>query len=115
MDKRFVTFGFGDSYFSVINIIISKIQFLHLWGDKLLLIYSVCIPLNKQSSETRTSFDAVSSAIVLFAYAIPGPVMAIALQPFWRGSFASLFPIRGLTSIILASLLPCKIATTCGI
>jgi microcin C transport system permease protein len=62
--------------------------------------YLVCIPLGvAKAVKDGTPFDAVSSGIVFFLYAIPPFALGIVLIVlFGGGSFFDWFPIQGLTS-----------------
>lgn len=101
---NYITFDLGDSYFhhqSVLDLILSKLPVsisLGLWT--FFLTYLTCIPLGvAKATRDGTTFDVVSSTIVLVGYAIPGFVLGIALLVlFGGGSFWDVFPLRGLVS-----------------
>lgn len=101
---NYFTFDLGDSYFhhqSVLDLILSKLPVsisLGLWT--FFLTYATCIPLGvAKAVRDGTTFDVVSSTIVLVGYAIPGFVLGIALLVlFGGGSFWDVFPLRGLVS-----------------
>ncbi|WP_303905466.1 microcin C ABC transporter permease YejB [Thiohalomonas denitrificans] len=104
MMGNYLTFDFGNSFFhpqSVIDLIISKLPVsisLGLWT--FILTYSICIPLGiAKAVRDGTSFDVITSTIILIGYAIPGFVLGIALLVLLGGgSFLDLFPLRGLVS-----------------
>ena len=101
---NYITFDLGDSYFhhqSVLDLILSKLPVsisLGLWT--FFLTYATCIPLGvAKATRDGSTFDVVSSTIVLVGYAIPGFVLGIALLVlFGGGSFWDVFPLRGLVS-----------------
>lgn len=104
MMRRYLAFDFGDSYYhhmSVAQLVISKLPVsmsLGLWS--FLIVYSVCIPLGiAKAVRDGSTFDVLTSSIILVGYAIPGFVLGIVLIVlFGGGSFWSLFPLRGLVS-----------------
>ena len=104
MLKRFARFDLGTSYFQhqdVWSLIKSKLPVsisLGLWT--FFLTYLISIPLGiAKAVRHGSSFDLVTSTIVLVGYAIPGFVLGVALLVlFGGGSFLQLFPLRGLTS-----------------
>jgi microcin C transport system permease protein len=65
-----------------------------------LIVYMVCIPLGiAKAVRDGSTFDVVSSTMILVGYAIPGFVLAITmLVLFGGGSFWDVFPLRGLVS-----------------
>jgi microcin C transport system permease protein len=71
---------------------------LGLWT--FLIVYSVCIPLGiKKAVSDGSTFDVVTSTVILIGYAIPGFVLGIVLIVlFGGGSFLSIFPLRGIVS-----------------
>lgn len=104
MMRRYLAFDFGDSYYhhmSVAQLVISKLPVsmsLGLWS--FLIVYSVCIPLGiAKAVRDGSTFDVLTSSIILVGYAIPGFVLGIVLIVlFGGGSFWSVFPLRGLVS-----------------
>ncbi|MGE5522812.1 MAG: microcin C ABC transporter permease YejB [Rhodospirillaceae bacterium] len=104
MVKRFARFDLGTSYFQhqdVWSLIKSKLPVsisLGLWT--FFLTYLISIPLGiAKAVRHGSTFDLVTSTIVLVGYAIPGFVLGVALLVlFGGGSFFQLFPLRGLTS-----------------
>jgi microcin C transport system permease protein len=101
---RLFTFDFGESYYrhrSVVNLVLDKLPVsLSLGGWSFLLVYSACIPLGIRKAQVHGStFDSVSSVIVLVGYSIPGFALGVFLIVlFGGGSFLSWFPLRGLAS-----------------
>jgi len=101
---NYLTFDLGESYFqhrSVTELIFSKLPVsisLGVWT--FLITYLTCIPLGiAKAVRDGTTFDVVTSTLVLIGYAIPGFVLGIALLVlFGGGSFFDLFPLRGLVS-----------------
>lgn len=104
MLKGFASFDLGRSFFhnrSVWELIKDKLPVsisLGVWS--FLLTYLVSIPLGIRKAVSHGStFDVVSSTLILIGYAIPGFVLGVALLVlFGGGSFWQLFPLRGLTS-----------------
>lgn len=104
MVKNYLSFDFGDSYFhneSVVDLVISKLPVsisLGVWS--FLIVYSTCIPLGiSKAIKDGSTFDVVSSTLILVGYAIPGFVLGITLLVFFGGgSFYDIFPLRGLVS-----------------
>lgn len=104
MMGNYLTFDFGKSFFhpqSVIDLIVSKLPVsisLGLWT--FILTYSICIPLGiAKAVRDGSSFDVITSTIILIGYAIPGFVLGIALLVLLGGgSFLDVFPLRGLVS-----------------
>jgi len=104
MMADYATFDFGESFFrsaTVLDLILEKMPVsvtLGLWTT--LLAYSVSIPLGVMKAvRDGTRFDAATSGVVIAAYAIPNFLFAILLLVlFAGGSFAQIFPLRGLTS-----------------
>jgi microcin C transport system permease protein len=101
---RFARFDLGQSYFhhqSVWSLIVSKLPVsisIGVWT--FLLTYLISVPLGIwKAVRNGSSFDVVTSFIVLIGYAIPGFVLGVLLLVlFGGGSFWQLFPLRGLTS-----------------
>ena len=104
MMKNYLSFDFGDSYFhnkSVIDLIVSKLPVsisIGVWS--FLIVYSTCIPLGiAKAVRDGSTFDVVTSTLILVGYAIPGFVLGITLLVlFGGGSFWDVFPLRGLVS-----------------
>ena len=104
MMKNYLSFDFGDSYFhnkSVIELIVSKLPVsisIGVWS--FLIVYSTCIPLGiAKAVRDGSTFDVVTSTLILVGYAIPGFVLGITLLVlFGGGSFWDVFPLRGLVS-----------------
>lgn len=104
MMRRYLVFDFGDSYYhhmSVVQLVISKLPVsmsLGLWS--FFIVYSVCIPLGiAKAVRDGSTFDVLTSSVILVGYAIPGFVLGIVLIVlFGGGSFWSVFPLRGLVS-----------------
>src|SRR5471032_1632776 len=65
-----------------------------------MLSYAISIPLVvRKAVKDGSRFDTVTSALVIFGYAIPSFLFAILLIVlFCGGSFWQIFPLRGLTS-----------------
>ena len=101
---KFAVFDLGESYIyqqSVTELIISKLPVsitLGVWT--FLITYLVCIPLGiSKAVKDGTTFDVISSAIILIGYAIPGFVLGITLLVlFGGGSFFDIFPLRDIVS-----------------
>lgn len=104
MIGKFAVFDLGESYIyqqSVTELIISKLPVsvtLGLWT--FLITYLVCIPLGiTKAVRDGSTFDVVSSTIVLIGFAIPGFVLGITmLVLFGGGSFWNIFPLRDIVS-----------------
>lgn len=104
MMLNYLSFDFGDSYFhdkSVIELIIDKLPVsisLGVWS--FLIVYSTCIPLGiAKAVRDGSTFDIVTSTLILVGYSIPGFVLGITLLVFFGGgSFFDIFPLRGLVS-----------------
>ncbi|MEM6487109.1 MAG: ABC transporter permease subunit [Pseudomonadota bacterium] len=100
----YATFDLGESFFQsekVTTLVFDKLPVsisLGLWST--LLSYLVSIPLGiTKAVRDGSPFDAVTSAVVIAAYAIPGFLFAVILLVLFAGeSFLPLFPLRGLTS-----------------
>lgn len=101
---NYARFDFGESFFrssSVIDLIIEKMPVsisLGLWAT--LISYLVSIPLGiTKAVRDGTPFDAVTSAVIIAAYAIPIFLFAvILLVVFAGGTYLDWFPLRGLGS-----------------
>jgi len=104
MMVNYLSFNLGDSYYhhkTVFQLILSKMPVsisIGLWT--FLIVYLTCIPLGVvKAVRDGTTFDVVTSTIILVGYAIPGFVLGITLLVlFGGGSFWDLFPLRGLVS-----------------
>lgn len=104
MMGQYLVFDFGHSYYhhmSVVELVIAKLPVsmsLGLWT--FFIVYSVCIPLGiTKAVRDGSTFDVVTSAVILIGYAIPGFVLGIVLIVlFGGGSFWNIFPLRGLVS-----------------
>lgn len=104
MLKGYLTFDFGDSFFrsaTVVDLIIEKMPVsisLGLWTT--LLVYLISIPLGiHKAVKDGETFDIMSSAVIVVAYAIPSFLFAILLIVlFAGGSYFDLFPLRDLVS-----------------
>lgn len=104
MIGNYLRFDLGESYYhhqTVTELIISKLPVsisLGLWT--FFITYLTCIPLGiAKAVRDGSTFDVVSSTIVLIGYAVPGFVLGIALLVlFGGGSFFDVFPLRGLVS-----------------
>lgn len=104
MIKSYVQFDFGQSYFkdqNVMDLILDKLPVsisLGLWST--LLIYLISIPLGiRKAVKDGSTFDVMTSGIVVVGYAIPAFLFAILLIVlFAGGSFLKIFPFKGLTS-----------------
>ena len=101
---KLFTFQFGESYFhhkKVIALVREKLP-VSLWlgVSSFFLTYLLCIPLGvAKAVREGTSFDVVTSVIVLLGYSVPGFVLGVLL--IWLlggGSFWDVFPIAGLHS-----------------
>lgn len=104
MLANFAVFDLGESYIyqqSVTELIISKLPVsitLGVWT--FLITYLVCIPLGiSKAVRDGSTFDVVSSTIILIGYAIPGFVLGLTLLVFFGGgSFWDIFPLRDIVS-----------------
>jgi len=104
MIANYLTFNLGESYFhhqSVVDLVISKLPVsisLGVWT--FLITYLTCIPLGvAKAVRDGSTFDVVTSTMILVGYAIPGFVLGVTLLVlFGGGSFWDIFPLRGLTS-----------------
>ena len=104
MLRNFAVFDLGESYISqqsVTELIVSKLPVsisLGLWT--FLITYSICIPLGiTKAVRDGSTFDVVSSTIILVGFAIPGFVLGISLLVlFGGGSFFDVFPLRDIIS-----------------
>jgi microcin C transport system permease protein len=95
---------FGKSYFKdrrVIDLIKEKLPVsIRLGLIMLFLTYLIAIPLGiRKAVKDGTPFDAWTSSVLVFGYAIPGFIFAVLLIVFFAGgSFLQIFPLRGLRS-----------------
>jgi microcin C transport system permease protein len=85
----------------VVDLVLEKMPVsisLGLWST--LLIYLVSIPLGvRKAMRDGSTFDTVTSALVIVGYGIPSFLFAIMLLVlFAGGSYWQIFPLRGLTS-----------------
>ena len=105
MIGNYLRFDFGNSFFrdeSVVNLVIQKLPVsisLGLWST--LIIYLLSIPLGVMKAvRDGEAFDIVTSWAIVVGYAVPGFLFAILLVVlFAGGTYLSIFPLRGLTSI----------------
>jgi len=110
MLKSFARFDLGKSFLrnqDVWTLIKSKLPVsisLGLWT--FLLSYFISIPLGvAKAVREGSTFDTLTTVIVLMGFAIPGFVLGILLIVlFAGGTFLDWFPLRGLTSDNWASL-----------
>ncbi|HSC63835.1 MAG TPA: ABC transporter permease subunit [Caldimonas sp.] len=104
MLKSFATFDLGTSFMQskpVWTLIKEKLPVsisLGLWT--FLISYLISIPLGIAKAVREGSrFDAASTFVVMFGFAIPGFVLGVFLIVlFAGGTFWEVFPLRGLTS-----------------
>ena len=104
MLRNFAKFDLGESYFrheSVWSLIKEKLGVsvaLGVWT--FVLTYLIAVPLGvAKAVRAGSSFDLISSILILTGYAIPGFVLGVLLIVlFGGGSFWDIFPLRGLTS-----------------
>src|SRR6202020_471543 len=108
--RDYSTFNFGKSYYRdvpVLQLIKEKLPVsmsLGLWMT--VLSYAISIPLGvRKAVKDGSRFDTLTSALVIFGYAIPSFLFAVLLVVlFCGGSFWQIFPLRGLTSDNFADL-----------
>ncbi len=101
---EYLTFDFGKSYFldrAVLDLVLEKLPVsvsLGVWST--ILIYATSIPLGiAKAVRHGSSFDVLSSAVVIVCYAIPSFLVAILLiNLFAGGEHLDWFPLRGLVS-----------------
>ena len=101
---NYARFDFGESFYrsiSVIDLIVEKMPVsitLGLWST--LIAYLVSVPLGiAKAVRDGSRFDAVTSGVIVAAYAIPSFLFAIMLLVlFAGGSYLDWFPLRGLLS-----------------
>lgn len=104
MIVNYLQFDLGDSYFhnkSVMELVVSKLPVsisLGVWS--FFIVYLSCIPLGiAKAMKDGSTFDVITSTVILIGYAIPGFVLGITLLVlFGGGSFWDVFPLRGLVS-----------------
>ena len=104
MMRDYLRFDFGESYFrsiGVLELVKEKLPVsltLGLWST--LIAYIVSIPLGiRKAVRDGSTFDSVTSGIIIVAYAIPGFLFAIMLLVLFAGGrYLQWFPLRGLTS-----------------
>lgn len=104
MLKSFATFDLGTSFMQskpVWTLIKEKLPVsisLGLWT--FLISYLISLPLGiAKAVREGTRFDAASTFVVMFGFAIPGFVLGVFLIVlFAGGTFWEVFPLRGLTS-----------------
>jgi microcin C transport system permease protein len=101
----YARFDFGKSFFrdvSVVDLVLEKLPVsisLGLWST--LIIYVVSVPLGiVKAVKDGSQFDVATSWVVIVGNAVPSFLFAIFLVVlFAGGTFLSIFPLRGLTSI----------------
>lgn len=104
MIGNYLTLDFGESYFrsvSVIDLILEKMPVsisLGLWTT--LIAYLISIPMGvRKAVREGSTFDTITSAIIIIGYAIPAFLFAVMLRVlFAGGSYFQWFPLRGLHS-----------------
>lgn len=100
----YITLDFGESYFrsvSVIDLILEKMPVsisLGLWTT--LIAYLISIPMGiRKAVREGSTFDTLTSALIIVGYAIPAFLFAVMLRVlFAGGSYFQWFPLRGLHS-----------------
>jgi len=105
MMVSYLTFDFGNSFFKgrpVVDLVLEKMPVsisIGLWTT--LIGYLVCIPLGiAKAVRDGTRFDAMTTAVVTAASAIPPFILAVLLIVLFAGGrFFSWFPLSGLTSL----------------
>jgi microcin C transport system permease protein len=101
---NYARFDFGKSYFrdtSVLQLIKEKLPVSMSLGIWMALLSNlISIPLGiRKAVRDGSRFDVWTSGVVIVGFAIPSFLFAILLIIlFAGGSFASIFPLRGLTS-----------------
>lgn len=107
---RLFTFQFGESYFHhqpVVKLVQEKLPVSAWLGvTSFFLTYLLCIPLGiSKAVRDGSTFDFITSFIVLIGYSVPGFVLGVLLLwLFGGGSFWDVFPLRGLHSDAYATL-----------
>ena len=99
---KFIRLDFGESftyYIPVIDLIIDRLPVSAYYGILTFLItYLVCITLGiAKALKHNTTFDAVTSIITFFAYAVPSYVIAVVLMVVFGGHL-QWFPLGGFVS-----------------
>ena len=102
MLKNYLIFNFGESFYKnkkVVDLIIEKLPVsisLGLWST--LLIYLISIPLGiKKALKEGSTFDSVTSTLIIVGNAIPTFLFAILLIIlFAGGTYLNIFPLRGI-------------------
>ena len=99
---KFLRLDFGESftyYVPVIDLIKDRLLISAYYGIFTLLItYLVCISLGiAKALKHNTTFDAVTSVITFFAYAVPSYVVAVVLMVYFGGHL-QWFPLGGFKS-----------------
>lgn len=102
MLKNYFTFNFGESFYKnakVVDLILEKLPVsisLGLWST--FLIYCISIPLGiKKAVREGSTFDSVTSAMIIIGNAIPTFLFALILIIlFAGGTYFSIFPLRGI-------------------
>jgi microcin C transport system permease protein len=105
MMGNYLRFDFGKSFFrdeDVVSLVLDKMPVsisLGLWST--FLIYVVSIPLGiAKAVRDGSAFDIATSWLVIVGNAVPSFLFAILLVVlFAGGTYLSIFPLRGLTSI----------------
>jgi microcin C transport system permease protein len=105
MMASYLAFDFGDSFFKgrpVVDLVLEKMPVsisIGLWTT--LIGYLVCIPLGiAKAVRDGSRFDAVTTAMVTAASAIPPFILAVLLIVLFAGGrFFNWFPLSGLTSL----------------
>lgn len=104
MMGNYLTFDFGESYFrsvTVIDLILEKMPVsisLGIWTT--LIAYLISIPMGiRKAVREGSTFDTLTSALIIVGYAIPAFLFAVMLRVlFAGGSYFQIFPLRGLHS-----------------
>lgn len=104
MIGNYIMFDFGDSFFksgTVVELVLDKMPVsisLGLWTT--LLVYLISIPLGiRKAVRDGSAFDIWTSGVIILGYAIPAFLFAVLLIVlFAGGSYAQIFPLRGLVS-----------------
>ena len=102
--KNIVTLDFGDSFTHeepVLGLIISKFPVsLQFGAISIILTYIICVPLGIfKAIHRETTFDHVSTFLLLVMYSVPAVMLAILLIVFLAGgSYFDWFPIGELYS-----------------
>lgn len=102
--KNIVTFDFGESFSyeePVVDVIASKFPVSLQFGLlSLFLTYLVCIPLGiSKAVKQGTTYDTVTSFILMVMYAVPPLMLGILLIVFLAGgSFLQIFPLGSVYS-----------------